>query len=456
MNWLSRFFRRTPSLRARVVVATAIGAAIPVLIVGTVVWIGITGDRKERLDRRLDEAAGFAIPFLPRGLDEIPKSPNDADAVITIRKNGQVSSSSDVVLPELPAGYEDTYVDGVRYRVRTVEIPAPEPMWVAVGDTYDDTIADTDNLHRRVVIICALGVGAAAVVGWLLAAFAVRPFKQLAQQTGQIDAGDERPDIQVRGATEAVEIADSVKGMLERIWKEQDRTKSALASARDFSAASAHELRTPLTAMRTNLEVLATLDLPDDQRKEVVGDVIRTQSRIEATLGALERLAQGELSTSDDHVPVDITELLDRAAHDAMRIYPDLDVSLVPSPTVIIVGLPAGLRLAVDNAIANAVKHGGASRVQLSAVSSRAGVEIAVDDDGVGVPEEERVLVFERFSRGSTASRLGSGLGLALVAQQAELHGGTATLEASPLGGARLLLRLPGPRPREGVPSLEL
>src|SRR6202165_4591608 len=61
MNLLSRIFRRTPSLRARVVVATAIGAAIPVLIVGTVVWVGITGDRKERLDRRLDEAAGFAI-----------------------------------------------------------------------------------------------------------------------------------------------------------------------------------------------------------------------------------------------------------------------------------------------------------------------------------------------------------------------------------------------------------
>jgi two-component system sensor histidine kinase PrrB len=54
--------------------------------------------------------------------------------------------------------------------------------------------------------------------------------------------------------------------------------------------------------------------------------------------------------------------------------------------------------------------------------------------------------VFDRFSRGSTASHSGSGLGLALVAQQAELHGGTASLEASPLGGARLLLRLPGPR----------
>ncbi|MCK0172689.1 MULTISPECIES: HAMP domain-containing sensor histidine kinase [Mycobacteriaceae] len=448
MNVLSRIFRRTPSLRTRVAFATAIAAAIVVGIVGTVVWVGITEDRKERLDRRLDEAAGFAIPFLPRGLDTIPKTPTDQDALITVRRGEDVNSNSDVVLPQLPVGYADTYVDGVRYRVRTVDIRYPEPMSVAVGATYDATIADTNNLHRRVIIICSLAIGAATVAGWLLAAFAVRPFKRLAQQTRQIDAGDEDPHVEVRGATEAVEIADAVKGLLERVWEEQDRTKAALTSARDFASVSAHELRTPLTAMRTNLEVLATLDLADDQRKEVVGDVIRTQSRIEATLAALERLAQGELTTSDDHVPVDITELLDRAAHDAMRVYPELDVSLVPAPTVIIVGLPAGLRLAVDNAIANAVKHGGATRVQLSAVSSREGVEIAIDDDGVGVPEEERVRVFERFSRGSTASHSGSGLGLALVAQQAELHGGTAALQASPLGGARLLLRLPGPTPR--------
>lgn len=447
MNVLSRIFRRTPSLRTRVAFATAIGAAIVVVIVGTVVWVGITNDRKERLDRRLDEAAGFAIPFLPRGLDTIPKSPNNQDVVITVRRpDGDVTSNSQVVLPEAPAGYADTYVDGVRYRVRTVDIQFPEPMSVEVGATYDATVADTNNLHRRVIVICALAVGAATLLGWLLAAFAVRPLKRLAEQTRQIEAGDEAPDVEVRGASEAVEIAEAVKGMLGRIWSEQDRTKAALASARDFASVSAHELRTPLTAMRTNLEVLATLDLADEQRKEVVNDVIRTQSRIEATLSALERLAQGELSTADDHVPVDITELLDRAAHDAMRVYPDLEVTLVPAPTIIIVGLPAGLRLAVDNAIANAVKHGNATRVQLSAVSSRAGVEIAVDDDGVGVPEEERTRVFERFSRGSTASHSGSGLGLALVAQQAELHGGTATLESSPLGGARLLLRLPGPQ----------
>ncbi len=443
MNVLRRIFARTPSLRTRVVLATAIGTAIVTVIIGAIVWVGITNDRKYWLDRRLDEAAGLTVPLI--GLGELPRSAGATDAVITLRRPDEVTSNSAVVLPELEPGYADTEIDGVRYRVRTVDIPGPGPRSLAVGATYDATIADINNLHRRVILLCAFSIGAAAVLGWLLAAFAVRPLRRLAQQARSIDAGDERPDIEVRGASEAVEIAEAMRGMLQRIWTEQDRTKEALASARDFAAVSSHELRTPLTAMRTNLEVLTTLDLPDDQRKEVLHDVVRTQSRIEATLSALERLAQGELSTADDHVPVDITELLDRAAHDAMRVFPDLNVSLVPSPTCIIVGLPAGLRLAVDNAIANAVKHGGATQVQLSAVTSRAGVEIAIDDNGTGVPEEERRMVFERFSRGSTASHSGSGLGLALVAQQAELHGGTASLEDSPLGGVRLLLRLPPP-----------
>lgn len=286
MNILSRIFARTPSLRTRVVVATAIGAAIPVLIVGTVVWVGITNDRKERLDRRLDEAAGFAIPFVPRGLDEIPRSPNDQDALITVRRGDLVKSNSDITLPKLQEDYADTYIRGVRYRVRTVEIPGPEPTSVAVGATYDATIAETNNLHRRVLLICTFAIGAATVFAWLLAVFAVRPFKQLAEQTRSIDAGDEAPRVEVHGASEAIEIAEGMRGMLQRIWNEQIRTKEALASARDFAAVSSHELRTPLTAMRTNLEVLSTLDLPDDQRKEVLNDVIRTQSRIEATLGA--------------------------------------------------------------------------------------------------------------------------------------------------------------------------
>ncbi|PRC52574.1 two-component sensor histidine kinase, partial [Mycobacterium sp. ITM-2017-0098] len=85
-----------------------------------------------------------------------------------------------------------------------------------------------------------------------------------------------------------------------------------------------------------------------------------------------------------------------------------LEVSLASSTSVLMLGMPAGLRLVIDNAIANAVKHGGATQVRLGVISSSAGVEIAVDDNGSGVPEDERAAVFQRFHRGTTASRSGS------------------------------------------------
>jgi signal transduction histidine kinase len=350
---------------------------------------------------------------------------------------------SDIVLPQFDNGYANTTINGVEYRVRTFSAGVAS---IAVAAPLAETQRRIDELHRRVLLICGGVIVGTVLVGWVMWLIMINPFRLLAQQARAINAQSKPDEVQVRGVQEAVEIAEAVEGMLARIGDEQQRTRAALESARDFAAVASHELRTPLTAMRTNLEVLSTLDLRDEQRKEVVGDIIRTQSRIETMLTALERLAQGELTTVDDFVPVDITELLDRAAHDAMRSYPNLHVSLASSTTVLMVGMPAGLRLVIDNAITNAVKHGGATEIRLSAESSSDGVEIAVDDNGDGVPEEERAAVFERFSRGSTAARSGSGLGLALVAQQAEIHGGTAALEASPLGGARLVLRLPGPR----------
>ena len=353
-----------------------------------------------------------------------------------------VSIPRDVVLPQFDIGYANTTIDGVEYRVRTF---AAGDATIALGAPLAETQRRIDELHRRVLLICGGVIIGTVLVGWVMWSIMINPFRLLAQQARAINAQSNPDEVQVRGVQEAVEIAEAVEGMLARIGDEQQRTRAALESARDFAAVASHELRTPLTAMRTNLEVLSTLAMRDDQRQEVIADVMRTQSRIEATLTALERLAQGELTTVDDFVPVDITELLDRAAHDAMRNYPDLRVSLASSTTVLMVGLPAGLRLVIDNAITNAIKHGGATEIRLSADSSGEGVEIVVDDNGAGIPEEERSAVFERFSRGSTASRSGSGLGLALVAQQAELHGGTAAMEFSPMGGARLVLRLPAP-----------
>ncbi|BBX02510.1 two-component sensor histidine kinase [Mycolicibacterium moriokaense] len=439
-EWLARVL----SLRVIVIVA-ALSVVALVITLGAWVWFGVTNDQYSQLDRRLDSVSSLGdISMLLRAAQGAGQSQApDGNLVRTARIDGiTVSIPKEVVLPEFDVGYANTTIDGVEYRVRTFTAGEAK---IAVGAPVAETQRRINELHRRVLLICGGVIIGTVLVGWVMWSIMINPFRLLAQQARAINAQSNPDEVKVRGVQEAVEIAEAVEGMLARIGDEQQRTKAALESARDFAAVASHELRTPLTAMRTNLEVLSTLEMRDDQRQEVIADVMRTQSRIEATLTALERLAQGELTTVDDFVPVDITELLDRAAHDAMRNYPGLKVSLASSTTVLMVGLPAGLRLVIDNAITNAVKHGGATEIRLSAESSGDGVEIAVDDNGSGVPEEERAAVFERFSRGSTAARSGSGLGLALVAQQADLHGGIAAMEASPLGGARLVLRLPAP-----------
>jgi len=435
---------RMLSLRTIVVVSEVSVIAVAILI-GTWVWVGITNEQYNQLDRRLDSVSslGDISALLNTSPGVTPDGPPPEGSLVrTARISGlTLSVPADIVLPELGNGYHNTTINGVEYRVRTFSAGQAS---IALGAPVAEAERRIRAQHTRVLIICGSFIAGTLLVGWVISLVMVNPFRLLAQQARAINAQSNPDEVQVRGVREAVEISDAVEGMLGRIGEQQQRTKAALESARDFAAVASHELRTPLTAMRTNLEVLSTLEMPPEQRREVIGDVMRTQSRIEATLTALERLAQGELTTVEDFVPVDITELLDRAAHDAMRSYPDLQVSMGSTTTVLMLGMPAGLRLVVDNAIANAVKHGGATEILLSADSSAAGVQITVDDNGSGVPEAERTEVFERFTRGSTAARSGSGLGLALVAQQAELHGGTAALEASPLGGTRLVLRLPG------------
>ncbi|KUI03968.1 HAMP domain-containing sensor histidine kinase [Mycobacterium sp. IS-3022] len=442
---LYQLLTRVLSLRIIVIVA-ALSVVALVITLGAWVWFGVTNDQYSQLDRRLDSVSSLGdISTLLRTAQQADIDPPipDGGLVRTARVDGvTVSIPEDIVLPKFDIGYADTTIDGVEYRVRTF---AAGDALIAIGAPLAETQRRIDELHRRVLLICGGVIVGTVLVGWVMWSIMINPFRLLAQQARAINAQSKPEEVQVRGVQEAVEIAEAVEGMLARIGDEQQRTRAALESARDFAAVASHELRTPLTAMRTNLEVLSTLQMRDEQRQEVIADVMRTQSRIEATLTALERLAQGELTTIDDFVPVDITELLDRAAHDAMRNYPGLRVSLASSTTVLMLGLPAGLRLVVDNAITNAIKHGSATEIQLGADSSGEGVRITIDDNGSGIPEGERAAVFERFSRGSTAARSGSGLGLALVAQQAELHGGTATMETSPLGGARLVLSLPAP-----------
>ncbi len=427
------------SLRARVAVATALGATIVVATLGIVAAVVISRNNVSNLDQRLSTASQVLIPSaasLEPLLDQLGSSGTFA---VTIRTGGTVIASTSTQLPQLSEGSETVDVDGNRFRVYTSNAVSATNIAISIGVPAIEAQEVTDDQQRWVIFGGLAAIAASTGLGWIFGGRAVKPLVTL---TRQVNARPPRSPQTRTGVREADELAVAIADMLQRVNDAQDRTNEALGTARDFAAVSAHELRTPLTAMRTDIEVLRTLDLEPPQRREILDDLQRTQGRVEATLSALERLASGELSSEKDRTLVDVIEICDVAAQDAMRQNPELEVRIESEPTLEMRALPAGLRLALDNAIINAARHGNATRVAIAIIKEDETVTITVDDDGAGIPPAERDSVFERFYRGASATKGGSGLGLTLVEQQAELHGGRAFFTDSPLGGARLVLEL--------------
>ncbi|MFC4377272.1 sensor histidine kinase [Nocardia halotolerans] len=440
--------RQSFSLRTRVAAAAAAGAVIIVTIAAFVGFQAIERNNVTQTDQQLEIASRIVLiePVLATGFVNLTGLQNTM--ALTVRDNGKVTASSSTQLPNLVPGSRTVEVNDQPYRVLTTTENQPAGRTVSLAIPTTEATKATAEQQRWVLAGAAIAVAAAAALGWLLAGGAVGPIVKL---TRQVSARSAFPDpdnpaqpVDGSGVDEAVKLAEAVNTMLARVDQAQAETAAALETARDFAAVSAHELRTPLTAMRTDLEVLRTLDLTDEQRREILDDLARSETRVETTLSALERLARGDLTAEADHVATDVADLCDQAAHDAVRHHPGLSVDIDADAELVTRGLPAGLRLAVDNALTNSVRHGGATHAVVSAHrTADERIVIAVDDNGTGVPVAERGTVFARFSRGSNATKGGSGLGLALVAQQAQLHGGRAYFEDSRLGGARLVLELP-------------
>jgi two-component system sensor histidine kinase PrrB len=438
--------RRSYSLRTRVAGAAAAGSVLIVALVSSIAVPAIEHNNLQQTDQQLRIASRLVLiePVVAVGVVNLLGP--DRNMALTVRDDGQVLASSSTELPEKDPGARTVTVHGTPYRVLTTTENQPAGRSVSLGIPAAEAAEMTAEQQRWVLFGGLLAIAASAGLGWLFGGRAVRPIvvltRQVRARTGYRDATPEPVDSS--GVLEAEQLADAVNTMLRRVDQAQAATAAALETARDFAAVSAHELRTPLTAMRTDLEVLATLDLDEAQRTEILADLQRSQGRVETTLAALERLASGDLATERDHIDTDIAELCDQAAHDAMRHYPGLTVRIDTDAELVTRGLPAGLRLAVDNALKNSVRHGGATEALLSAHRAPDGtIVVSVDDNGHGLPADEREAVFARFVRGSRAHKGGSGLGLALVAQQAQLHGGRAYFDDGTLGGVRLVLVLP-------------
>jgi signal transduction histidine kinase len=195
--------------------------------------------------------------------------------------------------------------------------------------------------------------------------------------------------------------------------------------------------------MRANLDVLARSPHLSDDERRIMADVTREQHRLLALLDGLQRLARGDASGAVPRERLDLADIVDAAVTNAATRYPDATITFDGPDDVPISGWSDGLRLLIDNLLDNAVRHGRPDvRVAVTLAVRDGAARLFVDDDGPGVPAGERREVFGRFVRGSGARAPGSGLGLALVAQQAAVHGGHVRIDDAPLGGARVVVEL--------------
>jgi signal transduction histidine kinase len=299
----------------------------------------------------------------------------------------------------------------------------------------------------------AAGIGALFLVslgtGWWLSGRALRPVRRITTTAQEISATDLSRRIALDGPRDELRnLADTVDDMLGRL-------ESAFVAQRQLVDDASHELRNPLAVIQANVDaVLAHDDTTSDDRAQataIVSRAIQRMTRLVEDLLASARRSSPAFVDAD----VDLASIAGEAAEEYQLIAADRELHVVrrlsPGPTA--AGDASALRRAVDNLLSNAVRLARGGSELVLAVGSRNGwAWIAVRDEGPGIAPEDADRVFDRFFRSgqrqtpatvpSTGQRR-AGLGLAIVRQIAESHGGVVSLYSEVGVGSTFVLWLP-------------
>jgi two-component system osmolarity sensor histidine kinase EnvZ len=214
----------------------------------------------------------------------------------------------------------------------------------------------------------------------------------------------------------------------------RERIERHITQRTEMLAGVSHDLKTPLTRLK-----LALAMLPDDAD---TGPMRADIAEMEHMLDEYLAFARGEGGEESENT--DLSELVRDTANAAARAR-QRDGVTVEAPDHVMVSVKrAGLRRVLTNLVDNALKHG--SRVAVTLSQDERLVEIAVEDNGPGIPQarrEEAFRPFHRLDQGRNLQSGGSGLGLAIARDIARAHGGDIVLDKSALGGLKATVRLP-------------
>ncbi|HEX7167841.1 MAG TPA: HAMP domain-containing sensor histidine kinase [Acidimicrobiales bacterium] len=451
--------RRALGLRARVTVAFALGALATSAVLSAVTY-GLV--RTSLVDQREDSAVSQAY-LNARLVRDGLRTRSDIARVLTsletpasggvvVHQGDRWFANSLVIGSDvIPAGLRERVAQGAPGRQR---FRLGGRSWLAVGvpiprvgaEFYEAfSLAEAD---RTLSILSWSLAGAAllttlggAAIGRWVSARVLKPLASVSDAAAAIANGHLDFRLGEVGDRDLAPLATSFNRMVDAL---SDRIQRDARFASDVS----HELRSPLTTLATSIDVLMVRREEMSERSQAALDLL------DADLKRFQRLVEDllEISRADAGVAelqleeVEVPELVRHALGRASAHVP-LTVDPAADGDARVLGDKRRLERVVGNLVENANAYGGgAARVTVERVDGV--VRVAVEDNGPGVPTEERAQVFERFFRGSAAGRRGAGsgtgLGLALVAEHVRLHGGRVWVEDAPGGaGARFVVELP-------------
>jgi two-component system, OmpR family, sensor kinase len=328
---------------------------------------------------------------------------------------------------------------------------------VGVGESLAGVAHAQASVARAFILAGALALAGALLAAYLIGTRVSRPLRRMAAVAARVDAGDLHPRIHdpEGEAREVRVLSDAFNHML-------DRLTEAFAGQRAFVADASHELRTPLTVIRGQLEVLAAQEQPTP------AELRRVEALVQAEIGRVSRLvddllllARSEQTEFLRLEPIELRPFVEQL-WDGMGLLAERRFELAGSvPQGVLTADPDRLAQALRNLIGNAIEHTapGVGLVRLRVEALRSGrLRLLVEDDGPGIPREQRERVFDRFHRTDSArdrASGGTGLGLSIVHAIASAHGGEVSAGESPERGARIELVIPGfaPSAPPGTPA---
>lgn len=439
-------------VRASVSVMTALVVAIAYAIAAILMLLAIRevlrSNERDALTARSDEivqALAYDDPLhLP---DSLTAASGAVDLIQVIHAPDRILANTHPgkVLASLPAPGEEFFLETSNIQqdteyllfARSVKIEGADFV-IVVGLDHTRAAVMLAALTAMLAVTWPIVVAAAAAATNMLVGRALRPVEEMRRQVQVITTAGIGERVPVPPSDDEIaRLAVTMNAMLDRL---QAGREAQLAFVGDAS----HELRSPISTFSGILELALRDDAGVDAatvRDVLHPEVERMKELVEGLL-LLARTDEHGLALATDEV--DLDDLVGAEGSRLRTLHDHLEVRVRLTPARVL-GDTAALTRVLRNLGDNAAGFAG-SRMELALTTTDGSARVTVDDDGPGIPPEDRERVFERFVRLSAdrnRARGGAGLGLAIVAELVKAHGGSIRAEDSPLGGARFVLTLP-------------